>query len=242
MIPLREALEDYLRIRRRVGFKLKADQRLLEDFVGFLEQAGAERITTELALRWARLPVDAHPHRWRQRLGIVRVFARYVATLDPSSEVPSKDLLPARRPRVAPSIYSPAEISALMGAAGALTPPLRAAGFRTVIGLMATTGLRLGEALWLDRADVDLRDGAVHVRAGSTNSERCHCTPPSPAHCANTRADVTATRPRRRRRRSSSTRAERGRASPSSTTSPRSSSPRSAWREPASAPARAHMT
>jgi integrase/recombinase XerD len=165
MIPLRQALEDYLRIRRRLGFKLKADQRLLEDFVGFLERAGAERITTELALRWARLPVDAHPHRWRQRLGIVRVFARYVATLDPSSEVPSKDLLPARRPRVAPYIYSPAEVSALMGAAGALTPPLRAAGFRTVIGLMATTGLRLGEALWLDRADVDLRDGAVHVRA-----------------------------------------------------------------------------
>ena len=96
MIPLRQALEDYLRVRRRVGFKLKSDQRLLEDFVGFLEQAGAERITTELALRWARLPVDAHPHRWRQRLGIVRVFARYVATLYPSSEVPSKDLLPAR--------------------------------------------------------------------------------------------------------------------------------------------------
>ena len=165
MIPLRQALEDYLRVRRRVGFKLKSDQRLLEDFVGFLEQAGAERITTELALRWARLPVDAHPHRWRQRLGIVRVFARYVATLDPSSEVPSKELRPARRPRVAPYIYSPAEISALMGAAGALTPPVRAAAFRTVIGLMATTGLRLGEALWLDRADVDLRDGAVHVRA-----------------------------------------------------------------------------
>jgi integrase/recombinase XerD len=165
MIPLRQALEDYLRIRRRVGFKLKADQRILENFVGFLERAGAERITTELALRWARLPVAAHPHRWRQRLGIVRVFARYVATLDPSSEVPSKDLLPARRPRVVPYIYSPAEISALMGAAGALAPPLRAAGFRTVIGLMATTGLRLGEAVWLDRADVDLTDGALHVRA-----------------------------------------------------------------------------
>ncbi len=165
MIPLRQALEDYLRIRRRVGFKLKADQRLLENFVDFLEQAGAERITTELALMWARRPVDARPHRWRQRLGIVRGFARYVATLDPSSEIPSTDLLPARQARVAPYIYSPAEIAALMRAAGALTPTMRAAAFKTVIGLMASTGLRLGEALWLDRADVDLTDGAVHVRA-----------------------------------------------------------------------------
>jgi integrase/recombinase XerD len=165
MIPLRQALEDYLRIRRRLGFQLTSDQRLLENFVAFLEQAGAQRITTELALMWARLPVEARPHRWRQRLGIARGFARYLATIDPDSEVPSKDLLPARQPRLAPYIYSPTEITALLDAAGALTPPLRAASHRTVIGLMATTGLRLGEALGLDRQDVDLPDGAVHVRA-----------------------------------------------------------------------------
>jgi integrase len=168
MTPLRQALEDYLRIRRRLGFKLKDDQRLLENFVGFLERAGAQRITTELALIWARLPVNARPHRWRQRLGIVRGFARYLATIDPDSEIPSKDLLPARQPRVAPYIYSPAELSALIEAAGALTPPLRAASYQTVIGLMATTGLRLGEALDLDRGHVDLDDGALHVRARQT--------------------------------------------------------------------------
>lgn len=165
MTPLREALADYLRIRRRLGFKLEADQRILENFIGFLEQAGAERVTSELALMWARMPANAHPHRWRQRLGIARGFARYVATLDPSSEIPSEDLLRAHRPRVAPYIYSPAEIAALMDAAGALTPPLRAANYRTVIGLMATTGLRLGEVVLLDRRDVDLADGALHVRA-----------------------------------------------------------------------------
>jgi len=136
MTSLRQALDDYLRIRRGLGFKLVSDQRLLESFVGFLEQAGAEHITSELALMWARTP-NAHPHRWSQRLGIVRVFARYVATLDPDSEVPSKDLLPARRPRVAPYIYSPAEVLAIMDAAAALTPRLRAANYRTVIGLMA---------------------------------------------------------------------------------------------------------
>ena len=88
MISLRQALSDYLRIRRRLGFKLKTDQRLLKSFVEFMERAGAERITSELAVRWAMLPQDAHPYRWGQRLTIVRVFARSVTTLDPDSEIP----------------------------------------------------------------------------------------------------------------------------------------------------------
>jgi hypothetical protein len=88
MTSLRAAREDYLRIRRRLGFEMPQDGRLLEGFVEFLEQAGAERITTELALMWARRPVEAHPHRWRQRLGVARGFARYLATLDPTSEIP----------------------------------------------------------------------------------------------------------------------------------------------------------
>jgi integrase len=182
MTPLRQALGDYLRIRRRLGFELKATERHLEKFVAFLERAGALRVTTELAVMWARLPVDAHPHQWSQRLGMVRGFARYLATIDPDSEIPSKDLLPARRPRVAPYIYSPDEITALMNAAVALTPPLRAASYRTVIGLMATTGLRLGEALGLDRQDVDLRDGALHVRARQTKQREV------PLHPTTTRA------------------------------------------------------
>jgi integrase len=181
MTDLRQVLKDYLLIRRQLGYKLKADERLLENFVAFLERAGAVRITTELALMWARLPVVVRPHRWRQRLGIVRGFARYLATIDPDSEVPSKDLLPAHRPRVAPYIYSPAEITALMRAAGALTPPLRAASYRTVIGLMATTGLRLGETLDLDRQDVDLNDGALHVRARQTKQREVPMHPSTTA-------------------------------------------------------------
>jgi integrase/recombinase XerD len=181
MIPLGQALEDYLRIRRRLGFELKSDQRLLENFVAFLERAGAERITTELALMWARLPVDARPHRWRQRLGIVRGFAGYLATIEPDSEIPSKDLLPAHRPRVAPYIYSPAEIGALIEAAGGLTPPRRAASHQTVIGLMASTGLRLGEGLGLDREDVDLVDAALHVRARQTKQREVPLHPTTTA-------------------------------------------------------------
>jgi integrase/recombinase XerD len=172
MSPLRVALQDYLRVRRQLGFELKKDGRLLEDFVGFLEQAGAARISTELALAWAKLPEDAHPHRWRQRLGMVRRFARYLATIDPDSEVPPEDLLPARQPRVAPYIYTQAEIASLMDASRALSPPLRAATYQTLIGLMASSGLRLGEALGLDRQDVDLERGTLHVRAAKQNKQR----------------------------------------------------------------------
>ena len=102
MSALRAALDDYLRIRRRLGFAMPQDGRLLEGFVEFLDRAGAQRITTELALAWARLPVDVHPFTWRQRLTVARGFARYLATIDPASEVPPVDLLPGHRPRISP--------------------------------------------------------------------------------------------------------------------------------------------
>ena len=172
MSMLRDALADYLRVRRRLGFEMPQDGRLLEGFVEFLERAGAERITTELALMWARMPTGAHPHRWRQRLGVARGFAQYLATIDPASEIPSKDLLPATRPRIAPYIYTEAEIAALIAAAGKLRPPLRGARHQTLIGLLAVTGMRPGEALALDRDDVDLKHGAVHIRAGQQKKQR----------------------------------------------------------------------
>jgi integrase/recombinase XerD len=172
MTSLPASLDEYLRIRRRLGFEMPQDGRLLEGFVEFLERAGAERVTTELALAWARMPFDAHPHRWRQRLGVARGFARHLATIDPLSEVPPTDLLPGHRPRIAPYIYSEAEIAALMAAARELRPRLRAARHETLIGLLAVTGMRPGEALALDRQDVDLARGVVHVRAGKQNKQR----------------------------------------------------------------------
>jgi integrase len=131
-------------------------------------------------------------------------FARYLSTIDPASEVPSVDLLAGYRPRLAPYIYSPTEIQALMAAARTLTPPLRAASYETVIGLMATTGLRLGEALELDRADVDLDDGTLHVRAGQSKQREVPLHPTTTEalreytrlrdlHSAHTRAFFVAT-------------------------------------------------
>ena len=172
MTALREALAGYLQVRRRLGFAMPQDGRLLEGFVDFLEQAGAEKITTELALRWARMPAHAHPSRWRQRLGVTRGFARHLAAIDPASEIPATDLLPGHRPRIAPYIYTDADIAALLAAAGQLRPPLRAARHQTLIGLLAVTGLRPGEALALDRQDADLCHGVLHVRAGKQHKQR----------------------------------------------------------------------
>lgn len=166
------ALNNYLAIRRQLGFPLVKDGRRLEAFVSFLDDAGATRITSELALEWARRPGEAHRYHCRQRLTIVRGFARYLAAIDPDSEVPSADLLPARYSRRAPYIYSPEEITALMAAARALTPPLHGAGIETVIGLLAASGARIGETLALDRENVDLDDGILHVRAAKHSRQR----------------------------------------------------------------------
>ena len=85
MTPLRQALDDYLAIRRQLGFKLENDGRLLAQFVAFVEQSGHSTISTELAVAWARQPAGVKPHRWRQRLGMVRRFAFYLSTVIPES-------------------------------------------------------------------------------------------------------------------------------------------------------------
>ena len=172
MIGLREAAADYLTVRRHLGFELKQVGERLESLVCFLEQAHASHITVELAITWARLPVNAHPENWNRRLGTARNFAQYLAMLDPVNEIPSRDLLPAHRARVAPYIYSEADIAALLHAAGELKQAMQAHTYETLIGLMAATGLRLGEALGLNRLDVDLDDGALHVRSSKQQKQR----------------------------------------------------------------------
>ena len=163
MSSLRDAVDGYLALRRSLGYQLYGHELLLHDFADFAQRNSVDTVTIELAVRWARLPKDAKPIWWATRLGVVRGFARYLATIDPRTEIPPRDLLPARAQRLAPYIYSPAEVQALMDAAAALQPPVRGATHRTLIGLLAATGLRLGEALGLDRQDVDLDDGVLRV-------------------------------------------------------------------------------
>jgi integrase len=172
MSELHAALRDYLAVRRALGFALKDAGRMLADFADYACEQGCARITTELALAWATRPAGANPVWWRQRLGMVRDFARYLKSVDPSTEVPPRDLLPAAYRRSAPFVYSDADVATLMAAARALSPPLRAATYETLIGLLAVSGLRIGEAIRLTRADLQEADAMLQVSHAKGDSAR----------------------------------------------------------------------
>ncbi len=163
---LRKAVQDYLTMRRSLGFKLRDMGRNLRHFVSFMEQQGASLITTDLALRWARQPQNVQPAQWAARLSFVRSFARYWSATDPRTEIPPLALLPHRYKRSTPYIYSNDEIQHLLKAARNLPPPtgLRPWTYQCLFGLMAVTGLRISEAIGLDRQDVDLEQGLLTVR------------------------------------------------------------------------------
>jgi integrase/recombinase XerD len=166
MNSLQTALDEYLAVRRALGNKLRLAGRLLQRFVEFAEQEGADYITTELALKWATQPAHAQPSQWANRLRVVRLFAQYCQPNDPRTVVPPPDLLPHRYRRVTPHIYSDQEIISLIKAARRLpsTIGLRPHTYATLFGLYAATGLRANEALHLNRDDVDLLNGVLTVR------------------------------------------------------------------------------
>jgi integrase len=172
MTPLRQAADDYLAIRRSLGFKLRRHDHLLADFLDHLEASGAESITVVAAVRWATSRPNASPEWCSQRLSVVRSFARHVQCLDPATEVPPKDLLGRRRSRPTPYLYSSDEIAGLLRAAAALWPALLAASYETYFGLLAATGMRMGEARRLDRADVDLGAGVVQINEAKFHKQR----------------------------------------------------------------------
>jgi integrase len=136
---------------------------MLHDFATWLEGTSQTTVTVTGALAWANLPAEASADARSRRLTMVRGFARYLAAYDPACEVPPLKLLPSRRHRPEPYIYSPREIAALVHAAGTLAAPLRAATMQAVVSLLAVTGLRIGEAVGLDRDDVHLDRGQLTV-------------------------------------------------------------------------------
>ncbi len=178
MTTLRECLDDYLAVRRSVGYKLEDAARILASFVAFAERAGAGTITTELALSWVTQPKEASPIWLAHRLSAVRGFAAWLHALDPATEIPPGGVLAAPGYQPAPPyLYSDADVAALLAAARRLAPPLRAATFETLLGLLAVSGLRIGEAMRLDRADVDWDEGVLVVRSSKFGRSRevvCH--------------------------------------------------------------------
>lgn len=161
---LDELVADYLRVRRALGYKLNDAEYVLGRFVAYLHDHDAQRVTVEHALGFATARPGAS-RRWQAlRLSAVRCFARWAHCVDPDIEVPPARLLPARPTRVAPYIYTEDEINALLDAAGLLRPALRAATFRTMIGLMVATGIRTGEVVDLDIASLDPQSQTLTVK------------------------------------------------------------------------------
>jgi len=171
MSGLNQAVEDYLTTRRALGFKLERHGRLLPHLVGYLERAGAATVTTELALAWATQS-EGHPDESAKRLSVARGFARYLQTLDSNAEVPAADLLARQQRRASPYLYSDADVVALMAATSTLRFPLRSATYRTLIGLLAVTGMRVGEAIGLVRDDLDWSHRRLIIREGKFGASR----------------------------------------------------------------------
>jgi integrase len=165
-------LANYLALRRALGYRMVRPEKLLGQFLDHLELRGESRITVTVALGWARLPVNGGSNWWAYRLSAVRGFATYLHALDPAHEVPAADLLPQRPRRASPYLYSDADIAALTAATSTLSTRLRQATFATLIGLLAVTGIRVGEAIALDRGDVDLASGRLVVRHGKFDKAR----------------------------------------------------------------------
>jgi integrase len=170
-------LDRYISLRRAVGYHPENDARLLKGFVGYLDACGQTTITVAGALAWANQATN--DSQSARRLQAVRGFARYLAGFEPATQVPPPGLVAAGEVRRCPRIFSNQEISALMTAAEQLTPRIWAATMATLIGLMAATGLRPGEAYRLDRSDVDLDSGrlsVMHSKGGKSRRIPLHDT------------------------------------------------------------------
>lgn len=174
MSALHDALTEYLATRRALGTQLGWPELSLRRFVDFVEAEGAEFVTTDLAVRWAVQSVGVQRATHARRLEIVRGFAAWLQATDTRTQVPPHGLLPAGKRRPAPHIYSDREIADLMTAAGRLRSAsgLRPATFKALLGLLAATGLRPGEALALDADDVNLVGGVLAVRESKFGKSR----------------------------------------------------------------------
>jgi integrase/recombinase XerD len=174
MTTLGQTADDYLRLRRALGHKLADAGRLLPRLVAYLESNDLETITIEAAMAWAQQP-DADPTStvWVSRMAVARGFARHLAGHDPRTEVPPAGILPGRRHRRVPYIYSSAEIASLMAQARlTIRSEFRASTIETLFGLLAATGMRVGEAIRLDNADLDWTEGLAVVRSTKFGKSR----------------------------------------------------------------------
>lgn len=164
MIGFAAAAADYVATRRAMGYKFAYLGQMVTQFAAYLDSAGAEHLTLTHALSWAKQPADGAPVWWAVRLGTARGFARYLSALDPATEIPPAGLLPEPSHGIVPYIYSDQDVAALRRAAGRLCPEHRADTYQTLIGVLAVTGMRVGESVRVDRDDVDRDEGLLTIR------------------------------------------------------------------------------
>lgn len=157
-------------MRRALGFQLNDVERQVGLFCSWLEARGQTKtFTIDEAVAWARLNPDAHPSWWATRLSLVRRFAAYLNANDVDVPVIPGGLLPARKPRAVPFIYRQEDLNALLAACDQVFSDERiAATLRTVIGLLAATGLRIGEVLKLRVDDIDRVNDVLTIRAAKS--------------------------------------------------------------------------
>ena len=174
MSALREAMQQYLSLRRSLGFELINVGSILESFVAFAERKAASHVTIDLTLRWVKLSTAKEPATLAARVNIVRRFAIWRSAADKRTEIPPKNLMPYRYYRKPPYIYSNEEIGRLVGTARNLPSPkgLRGSTYATLFGLIAATGMRISEAVCLDRQDVDLQEGVLRIRNSKFRKSR----------------------------------------------------------------------
>lgn len=172
MSALSGHVDDYLRLRRALGFKLEREGQWLTQLAAYVDAAGAATLTSDLAVAWARQRTGAGPNGWAKRLGVVRKFAAFLHTIDPAAEIPPPGVFPAVRHRPTPYLWSPHDIGRLLDGARALQSPLRAASHEALFGLLASSGMRIGEAVALQNGDVDLGAGVITIRHAKFDRSR----------------------------------------------------------------------
>ena len=165
--------DEYLALRRQLGGKLVREGYLLREFARYVDESGHRGpITSDLVMRWVRRPTKAAPNYLAQRLLVVRRFVRHLALEDPRTEIPAEHDLKLRR--ISPHIYTKQQICDLLAAAAALSPSggLRPQTYRTLFGLLASTGMRVGEAIRLQRDNVDLESGVLRIANSKPSRSR----------------------------------------------------------------------
>ena len=180
-------VERYLAERARLGFDVRKSASGLRDFAYHVQLAGHRGpLTVEIMADWARHDQygSADPQTWARRLKSLRTFTRWLRQFQPRTEIPDDAIFGRLPGRLAPHIYSEREIADLLAAARCLglAPDLRGILFETLFGLIASTGLRISEALALRNADVDLRGGMLII--GRTKFAKSRQVPlhPSTVH------------------------------------------------------------